>query len=104
MKKDCPVCGTSEGVREFLYGLPVEEPDPTEFVVGGCCATADSPDFRCINCATDFYKDKDEFHNRFVSDGSGINFRCRDCGELMPLLRDVNWHICLERNDPWKDY
>ena len=32
--KKCPVCNSIDGVREYLYGMPMEEPDPRMFVVG----------------------------------------------------------------------
>ena len=54
--KKCPVCNSKEGVREYLYGMPSEEPDPTKFVTGGCCFSDDMPDYKCITCQTDFYK------------------------------------------------
>jgi hypothetical protein len=54
--KKCPVCNSKEGVREYLYGMPSEEPDPTKFVTGGCCFSDDMPDYKCISCQTDFYK------------------------------------------------
>jgi hypothetical protein len=46
----CPNCESSEHVREVLYGMPAEEPDPAKYLVGGCCMEADSPDFKCLSC------------------------------------------------------
>ena len=94
MKKKCPVCNSLNGVREFIYGMPSEEPDATKYVLGGCCISDDEPDYRCINCATDFYKDSDKFHNRFISDGSGISFQCKECKEWIPALAEIDWHEC----------
>ena len=54
--KKCPVCNSKEGVREYLYELPSEEPDPSKFVIGGCCFSDDMPDYQCTTCQTDFYK------------------------------------------------
>lgn len=54
--KTCPICNSKEGVREYLYGLPSEEPDPAKFVVGGCCFSDDMPDYKCINCEIEFNK------------------------------------------------
>jgi hypothetical protein len=70
--KNCPICKSSEGVREYLYGMPIEEPDETKYVVGGCVIYDDMPDLKCITCSTSFYKDNDRYHNRFIDDGSGI--------------------------------
>jgi hypothetical protein len=47
---NCPNCNTSENVREILYGMPSEEPDPMKYLIGGCCMESDSPDFRCLKC------------------------------------------------------
>jgi hypothetical protein len=30
--------------------MPYEEPDPSEFVMGGCCVEEDMPEMRCIKC------------------------------------------------------
>jgi hypothetical protein len=68
----CPVCKTSKGVREYLYGLLIEEPDQSKYILGGCLVFEDMPDYKCINCSTDFYKDHDQYHNRFIDDGAGI--------------------------------
>ena len=94
MKKKCPICNSRVGVREFIYGMPDREPDPSKYIVGGCCISEDMPDYRCINCATDFYKRRDEFQNRFISNGSGVNFQCKECKELIPTAADIDWHEC----------
>ena len=94
MKKKCPICNSRVGVREFIYGMPDREPDPSKYIVGGCSISEDMPDYRCINCATDFYKSRDEYQNRFISNGSGINFQCKECNELIPTAVDIDWHDC----------
>ena len=99
-----------------------EEPDASKYVLGGCsisdempdyrcinCATDfykdtakfhsrfisdEMPDYRCINCATDFYEDTAKFHSRFVSDGSGISFQCKKCKEWIPAISEIDWHEC----------
>ena len=92
--KKCPVCNSIDGVREYLYGMPSEEPDPGKYVTGGCLVSDDMPDYKCITCSTDFYKDSEEYHNRFISDGSGINFKCPDCEEWFPVLGGSSKHEC----------
>ena len=92
--KKCPVCKSKEGVREYLYGLPMEQPDPTKFVSGGCCFSEDMPDYKCVTCSTDFYKNSDKYQNRFISDGSGINFKCPDCEEWFPAIDGKVAHEC----------
>jgi len=92
--KKCPVCKSTEGVRQYLYGMPSEEPDPTKFAIGGCLISEDMPDYKCKTCSTDFYKNSDEYHNRFISDGSGINFKCPDCEEWIPAINKSKPHEC----------
>ena len=70
--KKCPVCNTSEDVREIIYGMPDGEPDESKYIVGGCVVSEDMPDYKCIKCSTFFYSEKSTFHNRFIGDGSGI--------------------------------
>jgi len=91
---ECPVCKSTEGVREYLYGMPSEEPDHAKYVIGGCLVSDDMPDYKCITCSTDFYKDSEKNHNRFISDGSGIIFKCPDCEEWFPALMSSNTHEC----------
>jgi len=71
--KKCPLCKTTEAVREYIYGLPEAEPDESKYILGGCLISEDMPDYKCLNCSTAFYKDSDEYQNRFIDDGSGIN-------------------------------
>ena len=54
MLKPCPNCKSTEGVREYLYGMPSEEPDPAKYAIGGCLIEDDMPDYKCIKCSTDF--------------------------------------------------
>ena len=39
-------------MRMILWGIPAEEPDPSKYVVGGCCVspTGVDPTHECINC------------------------------------------------------
>jgi DNA-directed RNA polymerase subunit RPC12/RpoP len=92
--KKCPVCKSTEGVRLYLYGMPSEEPDPRKFVIGGCLVFEDMPDYKCITCSTDFYKNSDKYHNRFISDGSGMNFKCPECEEWFPAIGGKVAHEC----------
>lgn len=74
--------------------MPNEEPDSFKYVLGGCTFSENAPNYRCIKCATDFYKATDQFHNRFISDGSGLSFLCKKCKEWIPALAEIDWHIC----------
>jgi hypothetical protein len=102
MKKKCPVCDSLDGVREFIYGMPSEEPDATKYVLGGCCISDDMPDYKCIKCFTDFYKDSDKYHNKFISDGSGINIQCKDCKEWFAIMDSPESHEFTAINSPWE--
>lgn len=77
--------------------MPSEEPDPSKYVVGGCLISDEMPDYRCLKCATDFYKNSNKYQNRFVSDGTGILFQCKECKEWFPALES---HDCEEEEDP----
>ena len=50
MKFLCPDCNLSEGVRTILYGMPMEEPDPAIYTIGGCVIFDDMPKYECIEC------------------------------------------------------
>ena len=76
--KKCPVCKKTDGTREILYGMPDGEPDETKYVLGGCLISDDMPDYKCINCSTFFYRGNNNFHNRFIDDGSGIRVIRKD--------------------------
>ena len=88
------MCNTAQGVRRYLYGMPDEMPDPAKYVLGGCVVYEDMPDYKCVTCSTDFYKNSDKYHNRFISDGSGINFKCPDCEEWFPAINGSLAHEC----------
>jgi hypothetical protein len=92
--KKCPICESTEGVRLYLYGMPSEEPDPKKYVVGGCLVFEDMPDYKCVACSTDFYKNSDRYHNRFISDGTGISFKCPECEEWYPAVSESEDHQC----------
>ena len=102
--KRCPVCNSKKGVREYLYGFPMEQPDPAKYIIGGCCISENMPDFKCVICFTDFYKDKDAYHNRFIDDGSGITFECKACKMQVFALESITSHQCSESANPWEGY
>jgi len=104
MNKKCPVCNSKEGVREYFYGLPMEQPDTEKYVLGGCCISEDMPDYRCMKCFTDFYRDSDKYQNRFIADGSGISFQCKECNKWIPALEGIKSHQCQAPISPWEGY
>ena len=66
----CPNCDSSTGVREILYGMPAAEPDPSKYIVGGCCMEADSPDFKCLNCDWEYQNEITSILGKHL--GSGV--------------------------------
>jgi hypothetical protein len=48
MKKDCPNCEKSLGIREGIYGMPSFEPDENKYFIAGC--TSNGPRYVCIDC------------------------------------------------------
>ena len=46
----CPACKSLDGVREIVYGLPIEPLDEAKYATGGCCITEEDPTRRCIQC------------------------------------------------------
>lgn len=95
MTKACPVCKSTEWVREYLFGLPEAEPDPSRYISAGCVVDEGMPDFKCIRCSTEFFKNSDETRNRFVTDSPvGINVLCRDCESWYPLADGYESHLC----------
>jgi hypothetical protein len=59
--KKCPVCKSTNGVRSYLYGMLMEEPDRAKFVVGGCCMSDNMADYKCISCDIDFFKNSADY-------------------------------------------
>jgi len=82
----------------------MEQPDAEKYVLGGCCISEDMPDYRCMKCFTDFYRDSDKFHNRFISDGSGISLQCKECKEWIAILDGPKTHVCTATSSPWDGY
>jgi len=94
MTKPCPNCNSTEGVREYLYGMPSEEPDPAKYIVGGCCPPDEMPDYKCIKCSIEFYKKSSESRNRFVMDSlEGITISCGSCKQELEAI-DLERHVC----------
>lgn len=77
---NCPGCHTDGGIRTILRGMPSEEPDPDEFVIGGCCIEEDMPEMKCIKCGWQgslIEAEKATRNRRFIwtdDDAPGINF------------------------------
>jgi len=63
MKQKCPKCNSSEGVRTILYGMPMEEPDPAIYTIGGCCISEEMPKYECIECGWKGFKRKKKVTN-----------------------------------------
>lgn len=46
----CPTCKSLDGVREIVYGLPIEPLDEEKYATGGCCISDEDPTRTCIEC------------------------------------------------------
>ena len=46
----CPGCGRKGPMLEILYGYPAGPPDPTKYVLGGCCVEFDQSEICCGEC------------------------------------------------------
>ena len=51
---NCPNCSNPNGVREIIYGLPIQPIDETQFAIGGCCVTDMDPSHLCVICGFEF--------------------------------------------------
>jgi hypothetical protein len=56
--KRCPDCLSESAIRIIFYGLPMEEPDPATYTLGGCCIFDDMPKYECIECGWKGFKRK----------------------------------------------
>jgi hypothetical protein len=50
--------------------MPAAEPDPSKYIVGGCCMEADSPDFKCLNCDWEYQNEITSILGKHL--GSGV--------------------------------
>jgi hypothetical protein len=54
----CPICGKSDSLREFAYGLPTSEGlknrKRKNQISGGCIISDKNPKFRCVRDSVDF--------------------------------------------------
>ncbi len=50
----CPNCSESSGIREIIYGLPIEPIDESKYAIVGCCVTGNDPTHMCVICGSSF--------------------------------------------------
>ena len=61
--KKCPKCGCAK-IASILYGMPAFSPelqmdlDERKIVLGGCCVTGDDPEWQCVECEIQIYREK----------------------------------------------
>ena len=48
--KKCPECGSVGGLREIIYGLPIQPFDDELYETGGCCISGKDPTLMCQEC------------------------------------------------------
>lgn len=59
--KTCPFC-QSKNIASYLYGEPIfsdklqKDIEEEKVILGGCIVFGNNPDYKCIDCKTDFYK------------------------------------------------
>lgn len=46
----CPKCGSVSGLREIIYGLPIQPFDDELYETGGCCISENDPTRLCREC------------------------------------------------------
>ena len=46
----CPKCGSESGLREIIYGLPIQPFDDELYESGGCCISENDPTRLCREC------------------------------------------------------
>ena len=72
MRRKCPKCLSNADVRIILRGMPMEEPDPNIYVLGGCIVSDDAEDYVCLKCEYAFYTHKKERMLRFMATSDSI--------------------------------
>ena len=61
--KKCSKCGC-EKIASIQYGMPAFSPelrmdlDEGKIVLGGCCVTGDDPEWQCVECGMQIYREK----------------------------------------------
>ena len=55
-RKKCPGCGSTTGLRKYIYGMPDGPVDETKYLIGGCCITGNDPTHECIECGHQIFK------------------------------------------------
>jgi hypothetical protein len=56
MKRECPTCNSSDGVRIIIWGMPIGTPDESKYYIGGCLVFDHMPDYKCITCGWEGFK------------------------------------------------
>jgi len=56
MKRKCPTCNSSDGVRIIIWGMPAGPPDESKYYIGGCLVDDQMPDYKCITCGWEGFK------------------------------------------------
>ena len=55
-RKKCPGCGSTTGLRKYIYGMPDGPVDESKYLIGGCCITGNDPTHECIECGHQIFK------------------------------------------------
>jgi hypothetical protein len=61
--KKCPKCEGTK-IADIQYGMPDFSPelrmdlDEGKIVLGGCCVSGDDPEWQCVECGIQIYREK----------------------------------------------
>ncbi len=55
-RKKCPGCGSTTGLRKYIYGMPDGPVDESKYLIGGCCITGNDPTHECVECGHQVFK------------------------------------------------
>jgi len=88
----CENCGSLEGMRKILWGMPAEEPDLNEFVLGGCILEENPASLKCIDCG---WENNQPRWKRFVQESmEGVRFLCKSCHAWVDAEQWPDQHHC----------
>ena len=78
----CPKCESEVNVRKIIYGELPEGPDPTKYIVGGCCMEANLPGFTCIKCGWEYQTEVTNILGKYVGESVKLMNGLSDSGEI----------------------
>lgn len=95
MNESCPSCDSKTGLREILYGLPMEPVDESKYVIGGCLVSGNDPIWACVDCAWRGWSLNNELGTKLSEWQCPI---CKTIGKMHLINLDI------ETNNRFRDY